>query len=70
MSSHPPDTGWHIDQRCTNCDVACQLAPELIGEVGGHPAAALRRVCLPHPLDPARLAGAGSDARSVPAGAG
>jgi glyoxylase-like metal-dependent hydrolase (beta-lactamase superfamily II) len=24
--------GWHIDQRCTNCDVARQLAPGLIGE--------------------------------------
>ncbi|MEU8151048.1 MBL fold metallo-hydrolase [Nonomuraea sp. NPDC048901] len=38
MSSHPPDTGWHIDQRCTNCDVARQLAPGLIGEVDGRSA--------------------------------
>jgi glyoxylase-like metal-dependent hydrolase (beta-lactamase superfamily II) len=37
MSSHP-DTGWYIDQRCTNCDVARQLAPGLIGEVDGRSA--------------------------------
>ncbi|MFI9383924.1 4Fe-4S domain-containing protein [Kutzneria sp. NPDC052558] len=28
-------TGWHVDDRCTNCDVARQFAPELIAEVGG-----------------------------------
>lgn len=27
--------GWYVDDRCTNCDVARQLAPDLIGEVGG-----------------------------------
>ncbi|MGH3900541.1 MAG: MBL fold metallo-hydrolase [Pseudonocardiaceae bacterium] len=26
---------WYVDDRCTNCDVARQLAPELIGEVDG-----------------------------------
>ncbi|AGP58846.1 4Fe-4S domain-containing protein [Streptomyces rapamycinicus] len=26
---------WYVDDRCTNCDVARQLAPELISEVGG-----------------------------------
>ena len=26
---------WYVDGRCMNCDVARQLAPELIGEVGG-----------------------------------
>jgi glyoxylase-like metal-dependent hydrolase (beta-lactamase superfamily II) len=26
---------WHVDDRCTNCDVARQMAPGLIGEVGG-----------------------------------
>ncbi|MFF2810493.1 MBL fold metallo-hydrolase [Streptomyces sp. NPDC058000] len=26
---------WYVDDRCTNCDVARQLAPELIEEVGG-----------------------------------
>jgi len=25
--------GWFVDERCTNCDVARQLAPDLIGEV-------------------------------------
>jgi glyoxylase-like metal-dependent hydrolase (beta-lactamase superfamily II) len=27
--------GWYVDERCTNCDVARQLAPELIAEVDG-----------------------------------
>ncbi|MEV7007486.1 MBL fold metallo-hydrolase [Streptosporangium sp. NPDC051022] len=27
--------GWYVDDRCTNCDVARQLAPGLIGEAGG-----------------------------------
>ncbi|MGH3826377.1 MAG: MBL fold metallo-hydrolase [Pseudonocardiaceae bacterium] len=27
--------GWYVDDRCTNCDVARQLSPELIGEVDG-----------------------------------
>ncbi|MFF3976001.1 MBL fold metallo-hydrolase [Streptomyces sp. NPDC001828] len=26
---------WYVDDRCTNCDVARQFAPELIGEVDG-----------------------------------
>ncbi|GAA2918971.1 MBL fold metallo-hydrolase [Streptomyces thioluteus] len=26
---------WYVDDRCTNCDSARQLAPGLIGEVGG-----------------------------------
>ncbi|MFJ2400583.1 MBL fold metallo-hydrolase [Streptomyces xanthochromogenes] len=26
---------WYVDDRCTNCDVARQFAPELIGETGG-----------------------------------
>ncbi|WP_020672103.1 MBL fold metallo-hydrolase [Amycolatopsis nigrescens] len=26
---------WYVDDRCTNCDVARQLAPGLIGEVDG-----------------------------------
>ncbi|GGR08947.1 MBL fold metallo-hydrolase [Streptomyces netropsis] len=29
------DEGWYVDDRCTNCDVARQLAPTLIGEVDG-----------------------------------
>ncbi|MFD7169563.1 MBL fold metallo-hydrolase [Streptomyces violascens] len=27
--------GWYVDDRCTNCDVARQLAPDLIVEAGG-----------------------------------
>ncbi|WP_310716809.1 MBL fold metallo-hydrolase [Streptomyces lydicus] len=27
--------GWYVDERCTNCDVARQLAPDLIGEADG-----------------------------------
>lgn len=27
--------GWYVDDRCTNCDVARQLAPGLIAEVDG-----------------------------------
>ncbi|KJY34738.1 MBL fold metallo-hydrolase [Streptomyces katrae] len=27
--------GWYVDDRCSNCDVARQLAPDLIGEVDG-----------------------------------
>lgn len=27
--------GWYVDSRCTNCDVARQLAPGLVTEVGG-----------------------------------
>ncbi|MFI2765753.1 4Fe-4S domain-containing protein, partial [Streptomyces echinatus] len=27
--------GWYVDDRCTNCDVAGQFAPGLIGEVDG-----------------------------------
>lgn len=38
MNDHPADAGWRIDQRCTNCDVARQLAPGLIGEVDGRSA--------------------------------
>lgn len=29
------DSGWYVDTRCTNCDVARQLAPELIREAAG-----------------------------------
>ncbi|MCB5182312.1 MBL fold metallo-hydrolase [Streptomyces antimicrobicus] len=28
-------TDWYVDDRCSNCDVARQLAPDLIGEVDG-----------------------------------
>jgi glyoxylase-like metal-dependent hydrolase (beta-lactamase superfamily II) len=28
------EASWHVDDRCTNCDVARQFAPELIEEAG------------------------------------
>jgi glyoxylase-like metal-dependent hydrolase (beta-lactamase superfamily II) len=41
--------GWYVDERCTNCDVARQLAPGLIGEAGG------RSVVLRPPRDRSEL---------------
>lgn len=42
ISAQPPtataDPGWHVDDRCTNCDVSRQLAPGLIDEVDGRSA--------------------------------
>jgi glyoxylase-like metal-dependent hydrolase (beta-lactamase superfamily II) len=38
MNEHTADPGWHIDRRCTNCDSARQLAPELVAEVDGRSA--------------------------------
>ena len=35
MNEHSADTDWHVDQRCTNCDAARQLAPGLVAEVDG-----------------------------------
>ncbi|MGW7576987.1 MBL fold metallo-hydrolase [Streptomyces sp. NPDC054765] len=29
------EDGWHVDARCTNCDVARQLAPDMIREENG-----------------------------------
>ncbi|QMU69486.1 MBL fold metallo-hydrolase [Streptacidiphilus sp. P02-A3a] len=31
MNTEPEQGGWFVDERCTNCDVARQLAPDLIG---------------------------------------
>ncbi|MEU9115222.1 MBL fold metallo-hydrolase [Streptomyces sp. NPDC048483] len=45
MTDAPTD--WYVDDRCTNCDVARQLAPDLIGEAGG------RSVILRRPRDEA-----------------
>ncbi|GAA1910703.1 MBL fold metallo-hydrolase [Streptomyces durmitorensis] len=42
--------GWHVDERCMNCDVARQLAPGLIGEADGR-AVVLRQ---PHGQDEIR----------------
>lgn len=35
MNGNPAGVGWYVDERCTNCDVARQLAPGLIDEVDG-----------------------------------
>lgn len=42
-------SGWYVDDRCTNCDVARQLAPGLIGEADG------RSVLLHQPRNAAEL---------------
>ncbi|MEV5876316.1 ferredoxin [Streptomyces sp. NPDC052101] len=38
MSDERLQDGWYVDERCTNCDVARQLAPGLIAEVEGRSA--------------------------------
>ncbi|WP_406436183.1 MBL fold metallo-hydrolase [Streptomyces sp. NBC_00631] len=38
MGTEQAEHGWRVDGRCTNCDVARQLAPGLIGEVAGRSA--------------------------------
>lgn len=35
MEAGSPAHRWAVDERCTNCDAARQLAPGLISEVGG-----------------------------------
>ncbi|RLU79700.1 MBL fold metallo-hydrolase [Streptomyces griseocarneus] len=35
MGEERSEDGWRVDERCTNCDVARQLAPGLIGEADG-----------------------------------
>ncbi len=35
LAARPSASGWYVDDRCTNCDVARQLAPDLIHEVDG-----------------------------------
>ncbi|MFI9593096.1 MBL fold metallo-hydrolase [Nonomuraea sp. NPDC052265] len=35
MNEPSADVVWSVDRRCTNCDTARQLAPELIAEVAG-----------------------------------
>lgn len=42
-------SGWYVDDRCTNCDVARQIAPDLIGEVSG------RSEVIRQPLDEAEV---------------
>ncbi|MER5352402.1 ferredoxin [Kitasatospora sp. NPDC002551] len=38
MTEHSTGTDWHVDHRCTDCDVARQLAPGLIARVDGRSA--------------------------------
>ncbi|MCX5205539.1 MBL fold metallo-hydrolase [Streptomyces sp. NBC_00237] len=45
MNQERYEDGWRVDERCTNCDVARQLAPGLIREVDG------RSVVLRQPRD-------------------
>ncbi|WP_307840454.1 MBL fold metallo-hydrolase [Streptomyces sp. G44] len=33
--SQPLASGWYVDDRCTNCDVARQVAPDLFHEIDG-----------------------------------
>ncbi|MER5791865.1 MBL fold metallo-hydrolase [Streptomyces sp. NPDC001980] len=47
MGTEHADLGWQVDGRCSNCDVARQLAPGLIGEAGS------RSVVLRQPRDDA-----------------
>lgn len=35
MNNHSTGADWRVDQRCTNCDVARQLAPGLVAEIDG-----------------------------------
>lgn len=35
QTAGPSEQGWYVDDRCTNCDVARQLAPGLIGVAEG-----------------------------------
>lgn len=42
-------SGWYVDERCTNCDVARQIAPDLIGQAGG------RSTVLRQPRDEAEV---------------
>ncbi|WP_327293769.1 MULTISPECIES: MBL fold metallo-hydrolase [unclassified Streptomyces] len=35
MGEERSEDGWRVDERCTNCDVARQFAPGLIGEADG-----------------------------------
>ncbi|MCQ8771088.1 MBL fold metallo-hydrolase [Streptomyces telluris] len=60
MHKKPLESGWYIDERCTNCDVARQLAPDLIGEADG------RSVLLRQPRNPSEAARLGAAAHACP----
>ncbi|MFC5144899.1 MBL fold metallo-hydrolase [Streptomyces aureoversilis] len=54
------ESDWYIDERCTNCDVARQLAPDLIGEADG------RSVLLRQPRNPSEQAQLDAAAHACP----
>ncbi|WP_407071594.1 4Fe-4S domain-containing protein [Streptomyces sp. BK239] len=54
------EDGWWVDERCTNCDAARQLAPGLIGEVDG------RSVVLRQPSSRAELRQLNAAAHACP----
>ncbi|MEU1820434.1 MBL fold metallo-hydrolase [Streptomyces roseifaciens] len=60
MHEKPLESGWYIDERCTNCDVARQLAPDLVGEADG------RSVLLRQPRNPSETAQLGAAAHACP----
>ncbi|WP_329577345.1 MBL fold metallo-hydrolase [Kitasatospora sp. NBC_01250] len=60
MGTEQLTEGWRVDERCTNCDVARQLAPGLIGEAEG------RSVVLRQPRDQAEREALHSAAHACP----
>ncbi|AOR36493.1 MBL fold metallo-hydrolase [Streptomyces fodineus] len=60
MSDERFEDDWYVDERCTNCDVARQLAPDLIGEVDG------RSVVLRQPRDRTELRQINAAAHACP----
>ena len=63
MHDDPAPTTWQIHRRCTNCDVARQVAPGLIGEENG------RSVILRQPEDEADLRAMNAAAHACHVGA-
>ncbi|MFF4114974.1 MBL fold metallo-hydrolase [Streptomyces sp. NPDC001714] len=60
MGTEQVGHGWRVDGRCTNCDVARQLAPGLVGEVAG------RSAVLRQPRDTAEAARLHAAAHACP----
>ncbi|MFF7470285.1 4Fe-4S domain-containing protein [Streptomyces sp. NPDC008092] len=60
MGTEHVEHGWRVDGRCTNCDVARQLAPGLVGEVAG------RSAVLRQPRDAAETARLHAAAHACP----
>ncbi|MER6222344.1 MBL fold metallo-hydrolase [Streptomyces sp900105755] len=60
MGTEQAGHGWRVDGRCTNCDVARQLAPGLVGEVAG------RSAVLRQPRDTAEAARLHAAAHACP----